>query len=73
MGWKLNKEKHMWPAYKAELLRFWYDLRSLNIKELQHSYVNLFVEAFRMFPYTIGHFVALILPVLLLVIGYFNG
>lgn len=70
MGWKIDKERTHWLIFKPELERFWHDLKTFNWKELHHSYVNLFVEKNRWFPYTTGHIEAFIFPVKLFVIGY---
>ena len=71
MSWKLDKEVHHWDIYRFELHRFWNDLKTLNWKELHHSYTNLFVEKNRWFPYTTGHIEAITFPVKTFIVGYF--
>lgn len=70
MGWKFEKEKDHWAIYKPQWQRFVNDVKTFNWKELHHSYVNLFVEKNRWFPYTTGHIEAFLFPVKLFILIY---
>ncbi len=71
MGWKINKKDdsigEFFTKMKPHWSRFVKDLWPWRWLELQHSAVNLPVEAARLSPYQFGHIVFFI--VLFLAIG----
>ncbi len=56
MAWKLDKTREEWDRFRAAIR--WPRDRG----DITHAYVNVFVEAFRWMPYTLGHIVALVPP-----------
>lgn len=70
MTWEVDKLwRREWPSYKVHLRRWWYDLRARAWIDLSHSTINLFVEFFRAFAYTLGH----LLPACLLLYGLYKA
>ena len=71
MSWEFSKVSTELANYKEHWVRFWTDIKAVvdlpkdgaAWKTLSHSYVNLFVEFYRLFAYTIGHIAAITWPI----------
>lgn len=58
MSWRFSKAAEEWGDYKAEIRRS-LDRRN-SWRDAGHVFVDIFVEAFRRMPYTIGHVAAVL-------------
>ena len=65
MSWRFWEIRDEWQAFKPHLSRLSRAVRRFELEETGHAFVNIFVEFYRGFAYTLGHVTVLVLFVLI--------